>query len=496
MVMNPDQISAIYRLRHEEKWSVRRIARELHVARKSIRKYLLSPTGIPTVRNPRRTKLDDFKPVIREFVERDPKASAVVIAERLRPLGFRLEVTILRRYLKTLREIARVPRAFIRVESSPGDRFEVDWGHFGVLDYQGDKRKLYAFCLVECHGRRLYVEYTHSQSSETFMRCHIHAFRFMGGLARECLYDNLWTAVTKHDGRIIQFNPRFLVFARVFGFYPRACNPAAGWEKGKVERGGVGYLRQSFWPPRTFVDLADVNHQVRQWIEEIANKRVHSETRERPDDRFRAEALKPLPPLDPDYRDTVLAGVYKDIRLRFDGNRYCVPPRYVGRMLVIKADSGSVTIYDEEREVVRYSRSWRRGQTFGAERFEKELLEQGPGAERTRGQQRPVVLVGPTAESYLRGLADTDRSMTRQIRALLALVREYNPDAVCSALTKAQAAGAFGADYIANILFQEHSPREQQPPLRLKDPRLNELATDPLSLLEYDALILPKRSQP
>ena len=191
MVMNPDQISTIYRLRHEGKWSVRRIARELHVSSKSIKKYLLSPTGIPTVRKPRRTKLDDFKPVIREFVERDPKASAVVIAERLRPLGFTCEVTILRRYLKTLREITHVPRAFIRVESSP------------VLDYQGDKRKLYAFCLVECHSRRLYVEFTHSQSFETFMRCHIHAFRFMGGLARECLYDNLWTAVTKHDGRII-----------------------------------------------------------------------------------------------------------------------------------------------------------------------------------------------------------------------------------------------------------------------------------------------------
>jgi len=495
MVMNPEQISKIYRLQHEEKWSVRRIARELHISRKSIKKYLLSPAAIPTVRKPRKTKLDDFKPLIREFVERDPKASAVVIAERLRPLGFTGEVTILRRYLKTLREIARVPRAFVRVESSPGDRFEVDWGHFGVLDYQGDKRKLYAFCLVECHSRRLYVEYTHSQSFETFMRCHIHAFRFMGGLARECLYDNLSTAVTRHDGRIIQFNPRFLVFARVYGFYPRACNPAAGWEKGKVERGGVGYLRQSFWPLRTFVDLADVNRQVRQWLDEVANKRIHSETRERPDDRFQSDALKALPPLDPDYRDTVLARVHKDIRLRFDGNRYCVPRRYVGRMLSIKADSSSVTIYDEEREVVRYPRSWRRGQTFGAERFEKELLEERPGAERTRGQQRLIALVGPIAESYLRGLAETDRSMTHQIRALLALVRTYNPEAVGSALTKAQAAGAFGADYIANILLQAQSPREQQPPLRLKDPHLNELVTDPLSLLEYDALILPKRSQ-
>lgn len=496
MVLGPARINAIYRLHHDEKWSVRRIARELHIARKTILKYLRSPAGGVTVRKPRKTKLDAFRPMVRELVERDPQASAVVILDRLRPLGYLGQITILRDYLKTVRQAARPARAFVRVESRPGDRFEVDWGHFGALDYQGDQRKLYAFCLIECHSRRLYVEFTHSQSFETFIRCHIHAFRFMNGVARECLYDNLPTAVAEHEGKIVRFNPRFLAFAREFDFYPRACNKGAGWEKGKIERGGVRYLRQNFWPLRDIRDLADANRQLRQWLQQTANIRIHSETRERPNDRFRPDALRPLPALDPDYRDTVIARVHKDIRLRFDGNRYCVPARLVGRRLTVKADSSSVTIYDQEREIVRYARSFRRGQTFGAERFEKELLEQRPAAQRTQTQQRFVALVGPVADSYLRALADTDRSMARQIRELLALVRQYGPEAVAAALEKAQAAGAIGADYVANILLQEQSPREQQPPLRLKEAHLNELATDPLSLLEYDAFIPSERSQP
>ena len=61
-------------------------------------------------------------------------------------------------------------------------------------------------------------------------------------------YDNLLTVVAEHVGTLVRFNPRFLAFARECNFYPRACNPAAGWEKGKVERGGVGYVRQNFWP--------------------------------------------------------------------------------------------------------------------------------------------------------------------------------------------------------------------------------------------------------
>ncbi len=494
MVTDPKIIEAIYRMAHEEKLSRREISRQLHISRRTIKKYLNNPLAKRAVGKPRGSKLDPFKPVIRELLDQWPRASAVVIGQRIRSLGYKGGRTILQEYLATLRRIRNPPRAYVRVESSPGDCCQIDWGHFGVIDYQGDKRKLYAFCCIECHSRRLYVEFTHSQCFETFVRCHIHAFQFMGGRPRECLYDNLVTAVAERDGRIVRFNPRFLSFARELGFYPRACNKAAGWEKGKVEN-SIGYIRQNFWPLRTFKDLSDVNSQVRQWLEQTANKRIHRETRQVPDERFRSECLGPLPPLMPDYRDTAIALVHNDIRLCFDGNRYCVHPRYVGFRLTVKADSQSVTIYDHNNDVARYVRCWRRGQTLGADRFEKELLTHRPAAERSAAQRRLVLLLGETAESYLRNLAETDRSLSRQIHELLSLVRQYGPESVIAALRKAQNLGAFGADYIANILMQERSARETQPLLRLKDSRLNELTTDPLSLLDYDALILTKRRE-
>jgi DNA replication protein DnaC len=70
------------------------------------------------------------------------------------------------------------------------------------------------------------------------------------------------------------------------------------------------------------------------------------------------------------------------MRLHFDGNRYCVPHRFAGRRLTLKADSSSVTIYDRVTEIVSYAPSWRRGQTFGAERFEAGLAEFRPAAQR------------------------------------------------------------------------------------------------------------------
>src|SRR5215471_7017838 len=424
-MLTTDQINDLHRLYWSERWPIRKIERQLKISWKTIRKYLDAPAQGP-VRRQRTSKLDAFKGNIGEWLEKDPKVTAAVIEQRLRPLGYSGGPSILQEYVRKVRSQLVPQRAFVRVEPLPGERFEVDWGHFGALSYSGDTRKLYAFALVEAHSRVLYVEFTHSQSFETLARCHIHAFTALGGVAREISYDNLATAVAEHDGRLVRFLPRFLAFAREYSFFPRACNPASGWEKGKVER-AIGYLRQNFWPLREFTDLYDVNRQVRQWLAEIANQRVHRETRERPLDRFQPQALRPLPIIPYDYRDSGEALVHKDLRLAFDGNRYCVPHRYVGRRLTIKADSSSVTIYDRVNEVVSYPRCWRRGQVFGADRFEAELMELRPSAKRSRAQQRLFAflegLCSPAVlEAYLRDLADTDRALSRQLMELLELI--------------------------------------------------------------------------
>ena len=81
---------------------------------------------------------------------------------------------------------------------------------------------------------------------------------------------------------------------------------------GRVER-AIGYVRQSFWPLRQFTDLHDVNRQARKWLAEVANRRLHGETREDPIERFQPEALRALPVIPYDYRDIVESLVYKDL---------------------------------------------------------------------------------------------------------------------------------------------------------------------------------------
>jgi transposase len=488
MVLAPDKIQTIYQLAHINQWSLRKVARHLELDRATVKKYFQCPVLVIKKRQ-RSSKLDPFRPQIQQWLAEDPRLSGVMILTRLRQLGYPGGHSILDQYLAQLRPQRRPP-AFVRVEVAPGQQFEADWADCGAIDYGGQPRRLYAFCLLEAHSRLLYLELTHAMTLPTLCRCHLHAFHFFGGLAREILYDNMRTVVAQRQGRLVGFNLSFLDFARQMGFVPKVCQPSSPWQKGKIER-AIGYVKTSFLPGRPpFASLADTNRQARQWLEEVANQRLHRETRQKPAERFQAQALLPLPSADPDYRDTITALVGKDLRLHFDGNRYCVPSPWVGCRLTVKANSSSLSLYDKEQEIVSYPRGWGRGETFGAERFEKELLENRPRALYAAQTNRLIQHLGPQAESYLQALVENGLPLERHVAHLLELVRQYEAEPVQLALEKAHRLKAWGAEYIANLLYQQASPRTEQPPVILKDTRLAQLAPDPVSLLEYDALIL------
>src|ERR1700751_40018 len=158
VMLTAEQINSIHRLHWAEHWSVRKIARHLHLARRTISQYLVAPAR-SAARRQRARKLGPFKATITELLEQDANASATVIAQRLRPLGYTGGLSILKDYLHTVRTETATKRAYVRMEPGPGERFEIDWGHFGALLCQGHARKLYAFCLGELEIRKLFVEF-------------------------------------------------------------------------------------------------------------------------------------------------------------------------------------------------------------------------------------------------------------------------------------------------------------------------------------------------
>jgi hypothetical protein len=326
------------------------------------------------------------------------------------------------------------------------------------------------------------------------MRTLLNAFVFFGGTAAELVHDNLKTAVIERVGGIVHFNEDYLHFIRPFHIIPYACGLGDASAKGKIEKGGVHYVRYNFWPCRTFTGLDDVNAQAWAWRDQIANARVHGTTNQIPQLRFRRDALRPLPPDLPDTRDYDHAKVHTDCRFKFDGNSYSAPHWIVGKTLSIRADNHTVLAYYKQKLIAQHPRSWERKAVIENPNHIKDLLLKRKKARLSR-QQEILFSMGEPVKEFLDGLAHAGKNLSSAISRLLQLRDQYGAPALVAAIQTAIKYKAFGTDYVENILYQTTRPRSNFPPVVLQNSSLNQLQLQEPDLLIYDAITLKKRKE-
>lgn len=480
----------IHRL-HRLGLSKREIKRRLGVDRKTVALYLEDPDRKADRNNKNSRKLDPYLSFIQELMAEYPDIKAPVVLREIAQRGFDGEITLVRSYLREQRRAATHKTPYIRFESEPFEQMQVDWGHFSTLVYGQTKRKLYALVVVESHSRMLHVTFTHSQKQEVLHQCLLNAFAFFGGTPRDLVVDNMITAVIERSGRVIRFNDAFLNFMMTCHINPVACNVRSPQEKGKVES-AVKYVRNNFFPARTFRDLDDINQQVRDWLDTTANVREHKTTGQRPVDRIKRSALTPLPKGLPDCRETGSYLVHKDFGVRFDGNVYTVPPSMIGEYLTLKADHQSVTLYCNDKKVASHKRCWQRH--LRIEMPEHLAQAKTRKTKHHRNRQEEVFLsLGPTAQAFFDTIKGSRQSLKKQIESLLRLNDEYGERSLLYAMDKAMQKGLYGSDYVENILYQDMTPEKKHPPVTLEKHELNDIRLASPSLKEYDAIALKKR---
>ena len=149
----------------------------------------------------------------------------------------------------------------------------------------------------------------------------------------------VWVEVDER-GEVV-WNPVFLDFARYWGFTPRLCRPYRAQTKGKVES-GVKYVRRNFLcglQGREPSGLEDLNAQLRAWVWEVANQRVHGTTHEQVSVRWSVDQFY-LQPLDGrpayPYVDDELRKVARDAYVSWQGSRYSVPWSYAGKQVWVR----------------------------------------------------------------------------------------------------------------------------------------------------------------
>ena len=479
------QIRLLYR---ERGLSFAQIARELHLDEETIAKWARAKSyTIARTNTPRKSKLDPYRELIQRWLERH-SYTATQIFQRLRAEeGYSGGITILSDYVRSIRRV-RAP-AFLSLSFAPGECAQVDWGCAGAMSIGSTRRRLSFFVMVLCYSRLIYIEFSLAEATEHFLQAHQNAFEFFGGVPEKVLIDNPKTAVLQHPrGEKPLFHPRYLDFAAHYGFEPRACNVRKPHEKGRVES-GVGYVEKSFLnglelPP----GLDALNAAARQWLDGIANVRIHGETGEKPVELFAVEKahLKALPSLPADTAITDTVRVNSRFRIRVDTNRYSVPSRYASQRLTLKKFAHQLCVYHEGQLLATHTRSYDRHQDFENPDHAKELLSQ-----RAKARHAKLLLafyaLCPRAEEYYRQLGQRRLNPRVHIAKIMALSEVYGPDKVARAIEDAFEFAAFSSDYIANLLEQRDRLTPPPGPLHLtrrQDLLDVELAPADLSIYE------------
>ncbi len=285
------------------------------------------------------------------------------------------------------------PEIVLRIETRPGEVAQVDFGYVGhLLDPERNvPRKAWAFVMTLGWSRHQYAEIVFDQTMPTWLVCHQHAFEFFGGVPKRVVLDNLKAAILKaytgDDDPEVQQSYREC--AEHYGFLIDPCLPRKPQHKGKVERGGVGYLKQSFVPWLAAEDtLVTANQKLRQWLLTTAGLRVHGTTREVPLARFEhteRAALLLLPATAYDPAVWKHCKLHRDVHVTFEKSYYSAPHRLVGQTLWVRAGLGEIRLFSEKFELVStHSRATQPGQRFTQADHPSATLRTGSAARQSQ----------------------------------------------------------------------------------------------------------------
>ena len=458
--------------------SIRQIAKERHVARKTIRAALrdASPTVYKRKIDPPSPVLGPFHAIIRQILKDDEtqprkqRHTCRRVWERLRDEhGFTGAESTVRGFIGRIRP--SLQDTYIPLVFDLGTDAQCDWGDVYVV-LQGQQTKLQMFCMKLRASGAVFVCCFRNQKQEALFEGHVRAFEFFGGVPQRVTYDNPKTIVIKVlRGRSRVENEAFTAFRSTHLFESVFCKPG---KEGAHEKGGVeslvGYAKRNFFVPLPEVDS----------IEEVNDRLVASciKYQDRRNDQ-NGETISHLLQREREVLSALPTERYACCRrhevkadslalVRFETNRYSVPVEYAHKRLVLKAYVDQVVISHADRVIARHPRCYERHEDIFNGLHYLPLLEKRPGAFH---HARPLRQWhwAPVLDRYhakLQAHVPDGRGTAEFIR-ILGLHQTFSAEAIEVAVELALEYRVFSYDTLKNLLLQLNTPTDTFKPLDL-----------------------------
>lgn len=483
---------------YRDKKSIRQIARDFRMSRKTVRKVIHgNETEFVYDRKEQpRPKLGQFTDLLSKCLEEDAtkalreRRSAVLLFEELQRQGFGGGYDSVRRYVQKWKrsKAGMKVEAYIPQTFDPGEAFQFDWS-YEIVELGGVVTTVKVAHFRLCYSRMQFCVAYPRESLEMVLDAHIRAMEFFGGSCRKGIYDNLKTVVVKvMMGKDRTFNRRFLNLASHYLFEPVACTPAAAWEKGQVEN-QVSFIRGRVFVPRLkFGTLEELNQYLRDKCVTIAAGHEHPEFKDGTVAEYFAKEKEQLMaicvPFD-GYKE-IPARVGSTALISYDRNRYSANASAVGKTVMIRAYACRVVIVDDGSVIGEHRREFAKDKVIYDPWHYIEVLQRKPGALRNGAPFKNWEL--PQSLIEVRQILSKHSDGDRQFVGILGVVPIYGLDAVTEACSLAITSGAISRDVVLNILCRRYD--EAEIPEIDASSTLPELAILPLANCHrYDRLL-------
>lgn len=331
------------------------IAVMLNVDRKTVRNILKQFEEKGSVERKARTSiLDPYKETIQILVSKD--LSAKRIFQDISKEGFDGGYDSVKKYVYRIKKKAPIP--FMVLNSFPGEEAQVDFGYIGTIKLpDGKRKKAWIFVMELSYSRYMYVQIVFDQTVKTFIECHKKSFKYFGGVPKNVKVDNLKAAVLEADFYEPVFQRNYADFANFYGFLAEPCRVYTPTDKGKVES-NVKYVKNNCFKGRDFKDITEARSFLSEWLETIANIRIHGTTKEIPKNIFLSiekKKLLKLPEEEYILSDVKDATVYPNCHVAYKNNYYSAPYEYIGEKVQLLIQDNILKIYHKDKEIALHS---------------------------------------------------------------------------------------------------------------------------------------------
>jgi transposase len=460
-----------------KKTPIREIARRTGLSRNTIKKYLRAGIVEPQFQSlDRPSKLDPFAEkltgwlVAEQRKSRKERRTAKQMHADLVQLGFDGSYERVASFVREWKgERQRATHTtgrgtFVPLVFQPGEAFQFDWSEDWAY-VGGERIKLQVAHMKLSHSRAFLVRAYLLQTHEMLFDAHWHGFRVFEGIPGRGIYDNMKTAVDRIGvGKKRDVNARFLSMTSHYVFEPEFCNPAAGWEKGQVEK-NVRDARHRLWQVMpAFPDLESLNRWLEDRCKVLWAETAHGTLPGSIADVWEVEkvALMPLPTAFDGFVE-LSKRVSPTCLITFDRNRYSVPASFANRPISLHIYPDRLVIVAEGHVICTHERvidrSHQPGRVIYDWRHYLAVVQRKPGALRNGA---PFVEM-PDAFRKLQDRMLRKPGGDREMVDILSLVLHHDEQSVLCAVEMALEAGVPTKTHVLNLLHRllDGTPTDQ-----------------------------------